>query len=136
MVEDLVPVHGGLAEPTDRVVPLSRRRDFLAEAEKLPSLRVSRADLSTVYRLSDGGLSPLEGPMVAEEWHRVLDDKSIERGGRAYAWTIPMSLPVSDEEAAQIPRGGSPRSGTASSTTSPSSGAVAPTRGRFRCRCP
>ena len=107
MVEDLVPVHGGLAEPVDRVVPLSRRRDFLAEAEKLPSLRVSRADVSTAYRLSDGGLSPLEGPMVAEEWHRVLDEQSIERGGRAYAWTIPMSLPVSDEEAAQIPRGGS-----------------------------
>ena len=102
---DLVPAHGGLSEPVNRVVPLNQRREFLAEAEKLPSLRVTRADLSTVYRLSDGGLSPLEGPMVAATWHRVLEEKRIERGGVAYAWTIPLSLPVSDEEAARLTTG-------------------------------
>jgi len=104
---ELVPVHGGLAEPVDRVIPLNKRRDFLQEAEKLPSLGVTRADLSTVYRLSDGGLSPLTGPMGAEEWHRVLDEKRIARNGRFYAWTIPISLPVSDAEAREIPRGAS-----------------------------
>jgi sulfate adenylyltransferase len=103
----LVPVHGGLAEPVDRVVPLSRRKALLAEAGKLPSLRVSRADLSTVYRLSDGGLSPLEGPMDAETWNRVLDEKRILVDGRPYAWTIPLALPVTDEEAARLARGGS-----------------------------
>ncbi len=104
---DLVPVHGGRGEPVDRVVPLSRRRALLAEAEKLPSLRVSRADLSTVYRLSDGALSPLEGPMDAETWNRVLDERRILVDGRAFAWTIPLSLPVSDEEAARLAPGGS-----------------------------
>ena len=59
----LVPVHGGLSEPVDRVVPLSRRREFLEEAASLPTLEVSRADLSTVHRLADGALSPLTGPM-------------------------------------------------------------------------
>ncbi len=102
---DLVPVHGGLAEPVHRVVPLKRRREFLSQAAKLPSLRVTRADLSTVYRLSDGGLSPLEGPMDAATWHRVLEEKRIERDGVAYAWTIPLSLPVSDEEAARLTTG-------------------------------
>ena len=33
--KDLVPVHGGLAEPVDRVVPLKDRKGFLAEAERL-----------------------------------------------------------------------------------------------------
>jgi sulfate adenylyltransferase len=104
---ELVPVHGGLAEPVDRVVPLAQRARLLREAEKLPSLRVTRADLSTVHRLADGALSPLEGPMGAEAWHRVLDDQRILSAGRPYAWTIPLSLPASDEEAASLSRGGS-----------------------------
>ena len=103
---DLVPVHGGLSEPVDRIIPLKERRRFLAEAEKLPSLRVPRADLSTVYRLADGALSPLEGPMDAESWHRVLDESVVLSGGRRYAWTIPLSLPVADEEARRLAPGG------------------------------
>ncbi len=104
---DLVPVHGGLAEPVDRVVPLSERAKLLREAERLPSLRVTRAELSTVHRIADGALSPLEGPMDGASWHRVLDEQRILVSGRPYAWTIPLSLPATDEEAAALSRGGS-----------------------------
>jgi len=104
---DLVPVHGGLEAPVDRVVPLKDRRAFLAEAERLPRLRVSRADLSTVHRLADGALSPLEGPMTAEVWNRVLDEKRVLVDGRPYAWTIPIALPATREEATAIPHGAS-----------------------------
>ena len=104
---DLVPVHGGLSEPVDRVVPLAERSQLLREAEKLPSLRVTRADLSTVHRLADGALSPLEGPMGGEAWHRVLDEQRILASGQAFAWTIPLSLPATDEEAARLSRSGS-----------------------------
>jgi sulfate adenylyltransferase len=91
----------------NRVVPISRRREFLAEAEGLPSVVVTRADLSTVYRISDGGLSPLEGPMGAEVWNRVLDKKNIAVDGRDYAWTIPLSLPLTDAEASRLADGDS-----------------------------
>jgi len=104
---DLVPVHGGLAELIDRRVPLGERSEFVKEADRLPSVRVTRADLSTVYRISDGALSPMEGPMRAEEWNRVLDEQCIEVGGRRYAWTIPLSLPVTPEEASSLSSGGS-----------------------------
>ncbi len=102
---DLVPVHGGLREPVDRVVPLSQRARFVAEAEKLPTLQVNRADLSTVYRLGDGTLSPLEGPMNAESWHRVLDEGVVLSEGGRYAWGIPLSLPATDAEAASLAPG-------------------------------
>jgi sulfate adenylyltransferase len=105
--EDLVPVHGGIASPVDRVVPLSERTAFLKDAEGLPNVIVTRADLSTVYRLSDGALSPLEGPMGEDVWNQVLEKKKIEVGGRDYAWTIPISLPLTDEEAARISKGDS-----------------------------
>ena len=105
--QDLVPVHGGLTEPVDRTVPISQRTQFRAEAESLQSIAVSDADLSTVYRFADGGLSPLEGPMKAEEYNQVLDSSVIVRGGKRYAWTIPLSLPLSGEEAAAISAGDS-----------------------------
>jgi sulfate adenylyltransferase len=47
------------------VVPLSERSKLVAEAAKLPSIALTRADLSTVHRLADGTLSPLEGRWAA-----------------------------------------------------------------------
>lgn len=96
---DLVPVHGGLAAPVSRTVPLSRRKQFLAEASGLPRVELSRADLSTVYRIADGTLSPLTGPMDEDTWHYVLDHEAIDFGFRRYAWTAPISFPVTDDEA-------------------------------------
>jgi sulfate adenylyltransferase len=103
---DLVPVHGGLHEPVDRSVSLKDRAHFLREAASLPAVRVSRADLSTVYRIADGALSPLDGPMREAAWRRALEEAVIEAGGKRYVWGIPLALPVSDEEARALSRGG------------------------------
>jgi len=99
---DLVPVHGGLDAPVSRTVPLSRRTQFLAEAAALPRIEMSRADLATVYRIADGTLSPLEGPMDEETWHSVLDNDALDFGFRRYAWTAPIAFPVTDAEAKQL----------------------------------
>jgi sulfate adenylyltransferase len=105
---DLVPVHGGLAAPIDRVVSLKERRRFLDEAAGLPRLRVTKADLSSVHRFADGALSPCDGPMRESLWHEVLDRASIAGSdGRRYAWTIPLALPASDAEARKLANGGS-----------------------------
>ena len=102
---DLVPPHGGLAEPVSRTVAADRVEAFRAEASKLPRVPVSDADLSTVYRFGDGALSPLEGPMGEAAWHRVLDEAWVENGGRRFAWTIPLSLPVDAATAAKLAAG-------------------------------
>lgn len=99
---DLVPVHGGLDAPINRIVPLSRRKQFLAEAAGLPRIEVSKADLATVYRIADGTLSPLSGFMDRETWHQVLDREALEFGFRNYAWTAPISLPVTNDEAKKL----------------------------------
>ncbi len=101
----LLPVHGGLTEPVCRTVPADQIASFLAHAESLTRVPVSDADLSTVYRLGDGGLSPLVGPMDAKTYHRVLEESVIEHQGKLYAWTIPMALPVTAELAAQLKPG-------------------------------
>lgn len=99
---DLVPVHGGLETPVSRTVPLSRRKQFLAEAAALPRIDVNRADVSTIYRIADGTLSPLTGPMDEQTWHYVLDHEAIDFGFRHYAWTAPISFPVTDEESRRL----------------------------------
>jgi sulfate adenylyltransferase len=98
----LVPVHGGLAEPVDRVLPLTERKQLVVDASRLPRIVVNDADLSAVYRLGDGTLSPLVGPMNGEEYDEVLRTHSIVRGGKRYAWGIPIALPITDAEAAAL----------------------------------
>jgi sulfate adenylyltransferase len=91
-----VPVHGGLASPVDRLVPVAEA----ARWTSLPRIEVNETDRTTLYRIADGTLSPLVGPMGKADYRSVIESASIERNGRRYAWTIPIGLPVTDAEAA------------------------------------
>ena len=91
---DLLAPHGGLTEPVDRTVPAAEVGAFLQQAATLKKVPVSDADLSSLYRFGDGGLSPLTGPMDETTYNRVLDEEVIILGGKKYAWTIPISFPV------------------------------------------
>ena len=102
---DLVPPHGGLAEPVCRTVENDAIDELVARAQGLPKVPVSDADLSTVYRFGDGGLSPLVGPMDSATYDRVLEESVIEHDGKLYAWTIPLALPVTAELAGQLSAG-------------------------------
>lgn len=104
---DLVPVHGGLSQLVDRIVPFNHKATFLKEAEGLSSIRVSAADQSTVHRLADGALSPLIGPMKKTAFDLALAEKVVLSEGGRYAWTIPISLPVTDAEAGSLKAGSS-----------------------------
>src|SRR5579862_7072092 len=99
---DLPPPHGGLTEPIDRMVPTSEAAAFRQKAASLKRVPISDADLSSLYRFGDGGLSPLTGPMNKETFDRVLDDEVIIVHGKKYAWTIPISFPVDKALAATL----------------------------------
>lgn len=104
-MSDLVPAHGGHTDPISCIVPESERAAFLAAAEKLVRVPVSDADLSTVYRFGDGALTPLTGPMDSATYNRVLDDMVILVDGKKYAWSIPLSFPVTGEMAGKLKAG-------------------------------
>lgn len=101
---DLIAPHGGLSEPVCCMVD-GDAAAFKANAEGLTKVPVSAADVSTVYRIGDGTLSPLTGPMDSATFNRVLDDSVIERDGKKYAWTIPLSLPVTSDVAGSVSAG-------------------------------
>jgi sulfate adenylyltransferase len=76
------------------MVPANEVGSFRRRAASLKRVPVSDADLSSLYRLGDGGLSPLTGPMDRATFDRVLNDEVILHNGKAYAWTIPISFSV------------------------------------------
>jgi sulfate adenylyltransferase len=94
-MSDLIPPHGGVSEPVNRTV--TNLGGTFAH-----TITLSDADLSSLYRIADGALSPLTGPMTRDEWDRVLEEEVIIWNGRKYAWTIPIAFPVTDEEAQSI----------------------------------
>lgn len=104
-MSDLIPVHGGLSEPVCRTVPAADVESFKSEAASLTKVPMTAADLSSVYRIADGTLSPLEGPMDSATYNRVLDESVIENDGKKYAWTIPISFPVTSELAGKLSSG-------------------------------
>ena len=97
------PVHGGLPRPVNRIEP--RERVQWAAWKGLPEVEVNDVDRTTLYRIGDGTLSPLTGPMAKSDYDSVLAQGAIERGGKLWAWTIPIVLPITDEEAAKIEPG-------------------------------
>jgi len=124
-MSDLIPPHGGLTEPVCCTVPADDVEAFKNDAAGLPKVPVSAADVSTVYRIADGTLSPLTGPMTAAVFSQVLDEAVIESNGKKYAWTIPLSLPVTAERASSLSAGetvalvGPGRAGSVSDRSSP-----------------
>ncbi|MFO1091890.1 MAG: hypothetical protein U0992_01065 [Planctomycetaceae bacterium] len=102
---ELIAPHGGLKEPVCCTVPAAEIEAFKAEAAGLPKVPVSGADLSSVYRFADGTLSPLTGPMDRETFDRVLAESVVIHNGKKYAWTIPISFPVTSEVAKTLAKG-------------------------------
>ena len=97
------PVHGGLSAPIDRIV--QRDQADLSAWSALPSIDVNDNDRTSLYRIADGTLSPLVGPMGLADYRSVLERSAIERDGRLWAWTIPIVLPVTEAEAAGLSEG-------------------------------
>ena len=102
-MKELVPAHGG-GNLVNRVVAESEKDKFLEKAEKLKTYTISNGDISVFYRIADGTLSPLGGPMDEKEFNQVLEKEYIERNGEKFTWTIPIAFAVSkgDKESFNI----------------------------------
>ena len=77
---DLMLPHGG---------ELINRTVATLDKPSTTPIPVSDADLSTLYRIADGGLSPLTGPMTKAQYLQVLEEQVIVVNGKKLAWTIP-----------------------------------------------
>ena len=86
--------HGGTL--VNRIVTGKERDTLLASAAKLPALELDAWGLSDVEMLAIGGFSPLQGFLTRADYESVVETRRLKSG---LVWTIPVTLPVSAEQA-------------------------------------
>jgi sulfate adenylyltransferase len=89
--------HGG--ELVDRLAPEEQRDELLRRAEGLTKVVLGPRALSDLEMISTGVFSPLTGFMVSEDYESVVESMRLSNG---LIWSLPITLPVSEEEADEI----------------------------------
>jgi sulfate adenylyltransferase len=89
--------HGG--ELVDRLAPEEDRDELLRRAEGLTKVVLGPRALSDLEMISTGVFSPLTGFMVGEDYESVVEKMRLKNG---LVWSLPITLPVSEEEAEDI----------------------------------
>jgi len=92
--------HGGTL--VDLLVPREQRDRARTEADHLPKLVVSERELSDLEMLAVGALSPLTGFVDEADYLSVLDTMHLSNG---LAWSIPVTLSLTDEDVKRIGAG-------------------------------
>jgi ATP sulfurylase/adenylyl-sulfate kinase len=91
------PPHGGILKV--RLVGAERAAELEATLGELPSIELDAWTTSDLELLAGGGLSPLEGFMGSADLLMVRDHMHLASGA---AWTLPILLAVSPDEAAAL----------------------------------
>ncbi|WP_458415386.1 sulfate adenylyltransferase [Schinkia sp. CFF1] len=92
--------HGG--ELINRVATGEGRDALLASTRKMPSITISDWSISDLELIAIGGFSPLTGFLGKRDYESVLEKMRLANG---LVWSIPITLPVSEEEAACLDTG-------------------------------
>ncbi|WP_432806488.1 sulfate adenylyltransferase [Lederbergia lenta] len=96
-VNSIIQPHGGVL--INREVTGMERERLLKKAKQLSSLILSEWSISDLELIANGGFSPLVGFMGREDYVRVIEEMRLANG---LVWSIPITLPISLEEAASI----------------------------------
>lgn len=91
---DNIPAHGG--QLINRICSSEQRAEFLDKGEYLPRVQLTERAFSDLELIAIGGFSPLTGFMGQADYERVVNEMHLENG---LPWSIPVTLPVSEEEA-------------------------------------
>jgi sulfate adenylyltransferase len=94
---DPIAPHGGTL--VDLIVTGAQADSLAREAENLPKVTVNERELSDLEMLAVGALSPLTGFVGRADYGSILDSMHLQSG---LAWTIPVTLSLSDDEAKRI----------------------------------
>lgn len=98
----LISPHGGVL--VDRVANPDRREALIAEAAGFPVVRINARAASDLELIATGGYSPIEGFLNQADYVAVRDTMRLASGA---AWSLPITLAVSNEEADSLKPGDS-----------------------------
>lgn len=85
----------------------AERATLLAQCAQVPQIVVAARQLADLELLASGAYSPLCGFLGRADYLSVVHDMHLSNG---WPWTIPITLPVTTEQAARLKEGaqGSP----------------------------
>jgi len=89
--------HGGVL--VDRLLTGIAREQALHESQTLEQIALSETNLCDLEMIATGVLSPLTGFMARADYESVVHQMHLTNG---LPWTIPVTLPISTEQAARI----------------------------------
>jgi len=96
----IISPHGGSL--VDRVLQGEARLEAQRRAAGLPKVALSQVNLSDLELIAIGAVSPLAGFMCRADYGRVVGEMRLSSGA---VWSIPVTLPVSADQAAGIGEG-------------------------------
>lgn len=99
-MEELIKPHGGRL--INRMVVGREREELRVRAKHLKKISLTPREISDLELIAIGGYSPLEGFMIKKDYENVVENKRLSS---ALPWTIPITLPVTKEEAKAFKEG-------------------------------
>lgn len=98
-IETIAP-HGG--HLVNRLATTAERDEFMAQADKLPRVKLDDRATSDLVMIAIGGFSPLNGFMGQEDYERVVAEMRLMNG---LPWSVPVTLSVTEEVAEPLKEG-------------------------------
>ena len=93
----LIRPHGGTL--VNREVTGAERERLIESASDMPALRLGAREVSDLEMIATGAYSPLEGFLDRSDYSAVCANMRLANG---VAWSIPVTLPLADEQAGAI----------------------------------
>jgi sulfate adenylyltransferase len=100
MSKSLIAPHGG--ELIINLADEAEREELRVRAQSLPRLEIGSRQLADLEMLANGAYSPLRGFLCREDYLSVVDHMHLSNG---LPWSIPITMPVGQEKAAQLKEG-------------------------------
>src|SRR5215212_4490394 len=100
MTTKLIKPHGG--KLINREFTGEEREKLLKKAALLPVIRLNAREISDLELIANGAFSPLEGFLNEADYHSVIEQMRLANGT---PWSIPVTLSVSQTEAAHLIEG-------------------------------
>ena len=98
---DAIAPHGG--QLVNRIATPEQKAEFLSKADFLPRVQLDARAVSDLEMIAIGGFSPLTGFMNQSDYTRVVKEMRLANG---LAWSIPITLSVTEEIASPLQEGG------------------------------
>lgn len=98
---DAIAPHGG--QLVNRIATPEQKAEFLSKADFLPRVQLDARAVSDLEMIAIGGFSPLTGFMNQDDYTRVVKEMRLANG---LAWSIPITLSVTEEIASPLQEGG------------------------------